>query len=136
MTVLTLRAIVFAFALVVAGEPGAFAESSTAINLPNEIGSYIAKCWQAPSTDPPSIIEVTVRLSFSRSGAVIGQPRVTYIRAPAQAGLREKIAMSVLAAIKACTPLPFTPALGQAIAGRMFALRLHSLPVSGRPRFV
>ena len=77
-----------------------------------------------------------MRLSFSRSGTVIGEPRVTYIRAPAQAGLREKIVSSVLAAVKACTPLPFTPALGAAIAGRMFAIRLNSLPLTGHQRFI
>jgi len=106
------------------------------ISRTSEIGDRLARCWEAPRTEPPQIIEVTVRLSFSRFGAVIGEPRVTYIRAPAQPGLREKIAISALAAIKACTPLPFTPALGQAIAGRMFAIRLNSLPLIGRQRFV
>ena len=100
----------------------------------SQIGERIAQCWQAPQIDPPQILEVTVRLSFSRTGAVIGQPRVVYVRAPAQAGLREKIAMSVLAAIKACTPLPFAPALGASIAGRIFAIRLNSLPLTGRQR--
>ena len=77
-----------------------------------------------------------MRLSFSRTGAVIGEPRITYISAPAHAGLREKITISVLAAIRACTPLPFTPALGEAIAGRMFAIRLNSLPLTGRQRLI
>ena len=84
--------------------------------------------------DPGQILEVTVRLAFSRTGAVIGEPRVAYIRAPAQAGLHEKIAASVLAAIRACTPLPFTASLGAAIAGRILAIHIRSLPLSGRPR--
>ena len=102
----------------------------------SQIGERLAQCWQAPQIEPPQIIEVTVRLSFSRTGAVIGQPRVVYIRAPAQAGLREKIAMSVLAAIKACTPLPFAPAFGASVAGRIFAIRLNSLPLTGRQRLI
>ncbi len=81
------------------------------------------------------MIEVTVRLSFNRAGVVIGEPRVTYIRAREQA-LRERIASSVFAAIKACTPLPFTPSLGAAIAGRMFVIRFNSLPLSGRKRLI
>jgi hypothetical protein len=78
------------------------------------------------------VIEVTVRLSFSRIGAVIGEPHVTYIRGPTKTELRIEIANSILAAIKACTPLPFTRALGEAIAGRMFAIRFNSLPLTGR----
>ena len=113
-----------------------FAKDNAPINLPRQIGERLAQCWQAPQTDPPQVIEVTVRLSFSRTGAVIGEPRVTYIRAPAETGLKEKITSSLLSAIKACTPLPFTPALGAAIAGRMFAIRFNSLPLSGRQRLI
>ena len=113
---------------------GAFAKDlePAPINLPSQIGERLARCWQAPRIEPPQIIEVTVRLSFSRTGAVIGEPRVTYIRAPIE--MRERIANSIFRAIKACTPLPFTPALGAAIAGRMFAIRFNSLPISGRQR--
>lgn len=129
------RAFLLAAAIIVGDWAGAFAEyGQLAINLPNEIGTRIAQCWQAPQMDPPQVVEVTVRLSFSRTGAVIGAPRVVYVR-PAKAGIREEIVTSALAAIKACTPLPFTPSLGAAIAGRMLAIRLQSLPVTGRPRF-
>ena len=69
-----------------------------------------------------------MRLSFSRSGALIGVPRITYIRGPAV--LREAIASSALTAVKTCTPLAFTPELGAAIAGRMLAIRLRALPAS------
>jgi hypothetical protein len=104
----------------------------TPVNRPSEIRERLARCWQAPRTESSQAIEVTVRLSFSRAGAVIGEPRVTYIHSPTE--MREKIAESILAAIKACTPLPFTPALGAAIAGRMFAIRFDSLPLTGRQR--
>jgi hypothetical protein len=121
-------------ALAFAGGPGAFAQSKVpAVSAPAEIARHISQCWKAPRTDPPQVIEVTVRLSFSRTGAVIGEPRVVYIGA-AEAKLREEIAASILAAIKACSPLPFTPSLGAAIAGRMFAIRFRSLPLSGRQR--
>ncbi len=106
------------------------------INLPGQIGERLAQCWEAPVTVPPQVIEVTVRLSFSRTGSVIGQPRVVYIHARGEGEFKEKITKSVLAAIKACTPLPFTPALGAAIAGRIFAIRLNSLPLTGRQRLI
>jgi hypothetical protein len=106
----------------------------TPLNLPGQIGGRIAQCWKAPRTQAARVIEVTVRLSFSSAGVPIGEPRVVYIRAPVEPGLREKIAASVLAAVKTCTPLPFTPSLGGAIAGRMLAIRFRSLPLSGPQR--
>jgi hypothetical protein len=106
------------------------------VNLPGQIAAGIERCWAPPRPEPPQEIEVTVRLSFSRTGAVIGEPRVTYVRAPDETGLREKITASILAAIKACTPLPFTPSLGAAIAGRMLAIRFRSLPLSRKQRSV
>ncbi len=114
---------------------GALAQDPPAtLTLPGQIGDRLSQCWTPPRTDPPRLIEVTVRLSFSRAGAIIGEPRVVYIRAPAEVGLKERIASSVRAAVKACTPLPFSPALGAAIAGRMFAIRFRSLPLSVRQR--
>jgi hypothetical protein len=114
------------------GGPEASAQAGEPLNLPGEIGGRIAQCWKAPRTETAQIVEVTVRLSFTRAGAVIGEPRVVYVRAPAEPGVRERIVDSVLAAVKACTPLPFTPALGAAIAGRMLAIRFRSLP--GAPK--
>ena len=81
----------------------AFAQDNPApVALPKEIGPRLAKCWTPPRSQPPELIEVTVRLSFSRSGALIGVPRITYIRGPAT--LREAIGASALAAVKTCSP--------------------------------
>jgi hypothetical protein len=109
---------------------------ATPLNLPSQIGGRIAQCWKAPRTGPGQIIEVTVRLRFSSAGFVTGEPRVVYIRPPAGPDLREKIAASILAAVRACTPLPFTPALGAAIAGRMLAIRFRSLAAPGKRQAV
>jgi hypothetical protein len=109
-------------------------ENAPPVNLPGQIGGRIAQCWKAPQAQAAQVIEVTVRLSFSSAGVPIGEPRVVYIRAPAEPGLREKIVASILAAVKNCTPLPFTPSLGDAIAGRVLAIRFRSLPLSGPQR--
>jgi len=104
------------------------------INLPREVSGQIARCWAPPQTDGPYVLEVTVRLSFSRAGEVIGAPRVAFIKAPVGQGVRRLVAASILAAVKACTPLKFTPSLSAAIAGRIFAIRFISLPVTGKPQ--
>ena len=38
--------------------------------------------------------------------------------------------------IKACTPLPFTPSLGAAIAGRMMAIRFNARPLTGKQQII
>ncbi len=113
---------------------GAETKSKALLNRPSEIGEWIVKCWRAPGAEPPQTIEATVRVRFSRSGAVIGEPRVVYVKPAGKPALKEEIAKSALAAVKACTPLPVSEKLGASIAGRMFAIRLNSLPVTGRLR--
>ena len=70
-----------------AAGPAEAGSSSQPINSPREIGGRIAGRWTPPRT--VEMLEVTVRLSFSRTGAVIGEPRVTYIKAPDEGGLKE-----------------------------------------------
>jgi len=91
------------------------------IDKPNGIANRIMTCWLPPTS--AAEMEVTVRVSFSRSGEVVGQPRITYVKAGSDDNLRKLISSSILKAIQACVPLRFTPGLGQAIAGRSFAIR-------------
>jgi hypothetical protein len=126
-----ISAVMFMLAKLTAGVSSTLAEENPAqINLPGQIAEHIAKCWKPPRTDPPSLIAVTIRISFSRAGAVIAEPFVTYVRAPDVPGLEEEAKRTLLAAVRACTPLPFTPFLGAAIAGRMFSIQFRSLPSS------
>ncbi len=85
-----------------------------------EIAPALAKCWRPPAVE--GVGEVTVRLSFDRRGAIIGAPRISYSRAvgPEQ---QRRLKDSLLAALARCAPLPVSPGLGAAIAGRIFAIR-------------
>ena len=83
----------------------------------------IQGCWRPPSGSGFSGQELTVRLSFKRSGDLLGKPRITYYRAGAQTERREPFATSVREALERCTPRPVTEGLGRAIAGRIFAIR-------------
>ena len=64
-----------------------------------------------------------MRLSFKRSGEVLGKPQITYFKAGGERHFQERFAASVMSAFAQCTPLPFTAALGSAIAGRPFTFR-------------
>lgn len=83
------------------------------------IATGIAACWRPPHDDD----QVTVRLSFTRDGAVIGEPRIVFARSSGGAADDSGLANSMLAAIRDCTPLHFSARLGSAIAGQVLDIR-------------
>jgi hypothetical protein len=102
-----------------------WAQASTADTLPpvvarvHGIATGIAACWRPPHDDD----QVTVRLSFTRDGAVIGEPRIVYARSSGGAADDSGLAQSMLAAIRECAPLHFSARLGSAIAGQALDIR-------------
>jgi hypothetical protein len=94
-----------------------------------QIFKAVQACWRPPAGSGYSGQEITLRLSFKRSGEVLGQPRITYYKAGTQAEQREPFRRAVREAFERCTPLPFTESLGRAIAGRIFSFRF----VDARP---
>jgi hypothetical protein len=89
----------------------------------------IQACWRMPAGSGFSGQEITVRLSFKRSGELLGKPRITYYKPGTEADRREPFANSVREAFDRCTPLPVTEGLGRALAGRIFSIRF----VDSRP---
>ncbi len=85
------------------------------LNVPRDVGRRIAACWRPPSEGD----EITLKMGFRADGTLLGRPRITYLKASGGPDGKAALANSVLAAIGAC-PLRFTPALGAAIAGRVF----------------
>ena len=73
-----------------------------------------------------------MRMSFRVDGSLIGPPMFSYVNAPPGSAMREDVTASILQAISNCTPLPFTAALGSAIAGRLFTIRFVSNPKPDR----
>jgi hypothetical protein len=90
------------------------------------VGRGIVQCWVPPASEVGRPIDVTVKLSFSRTGAVIGTPHVTFVGGKQSPEARQKIKDSIFEAVRQCTPLNFNPSLGAAIAGRMFMIRFFS----------
>jgi hypothetical protein len=68
-------------------------------------------------------MQMSVRLSFKRSGEMIGAPRVTYASPGVPPAARDAYHDAIRAALVRCIPLPFTPGLGGAVAGRPVAIR-------------
>ena len=93
----------------------------------------LQQCWKPPARSRGRTVDVTVLVSFTRSGAILGQPRVTYETEGASDNDRLAYRIAVMEALQRCTPMPFSQGLGGAVAGRPFAIRFWTHRNSPKP---
>ena len=87
-----------------------------------DIFAKLRSCWKPPPASRANLIDITVVVSFNREGAIIGHPKITHESEHATDNDRLIYRVAVMEALQRCTPLPFTEALGGAVAGRIFAI--------------
>jgi hypothetical protein len=89
-----------------------------------DLFAELRSCWSPP---PPDIslagMQMTVRFSFKRDGAIIAVPRMTFATAGVSADTRDTYLKAINASLDACVPLKFTGDLAGALAGRPIAIR-------------
>jgi hypothetical protein len=89
-----------------------------------EAFARLRTCWKPP---PPSRanpdVEITVIVSFTRDGNILGRPKITYESENATDNDRLEYRIAVMETLQRCTPMPFTEGMGGAVAGRPFAIR-------------
>jgi hypothetical protein len=90
-------------------------------------------CWKPPPLSRANPMDITVRLSFNREGNILGHPRITHESEHADDRDRLQYRIAVMEALQRCTPLPFTEALGGAIAGRPFAVPFRTRKSPPKP---
>lgn len=106
------------------GPGGTRSEKAGPVNTLRALFPVLAACWEAPEGLAKfERTEITARLSLRRDGSLLGVPRITFAQTPGDARAREVLTQATIAAIRRCTPVRITPALGGAIAGRPLALR-------------
>jgi hypothetical protein len=109
--------------LLMASISTAQAQSGQVDNI-KEAFARIRTCWRPP---PPSRanpeVEITVIVSFTRDGNILGRPKITYESENATDNDRIEYRIAVMETLQRCTPMPFTDAMGGAVAGRPFAIR-------------
>ena len=103
----------------------------------NTLGELVARlriCWKppAPSVAHPGI-DITVIVSFTRAGEILGHPRITYESEQADDNDRLMYRIAVMEALKRCTPMPFTQGMAGAVAGRPFAVQFHNRKLPPKP---
>jgi hypothetical protein len=95
------------------------------INTLNELGAALRACWIPPSLDRSRAgMQLTVQMSFRRNGELFGKPKITFESSGASDDERLAYRTAVADMLKRCASLPFTDALGNAVAGRPFTMRL------------
>lgn len=94
---------------------------ATPIATLRELGPALTACFRAPVRSAGS--EITVVLSLTRQGSVFGKPKITYAKLVGQPEDRRAFVEAALGALAACTPVPLTPGLGGAVAGRPLSIR-------------
>ena len=68
--------------------------------------------------------QMTIAFAMRRDGSVMGKPRITYSHLEGDAPAKQRFVASVERAVGSCLPIGVTPALGGAIAGRIFTITL------------
>jgi hypothetical protein len=106
------------------------AQSGPVDNL-KELFTRLGGCWRPPPRANP--IDITVLVSFNRSGDILGHPRITFESEQATDNDRLTYRTAVMEALQRCTPIPFTAGMAGAIAGRPIAIRFHNRKPTPQP---
>jgi len=91
------------------------------LNTLKDIGLALGICWTAhlpPVEQARPGMRVSVMLTFTKTGEILGEPRFTFVTREASPETRALYQRVAAAAIGTCTPLPFSEGLGNAVAGR------------------
>jgi len=96
------------------------------VNTIREAIAKIGSCWKPPPLSIANPIDITVIVSFNRSGEILGRPRITYESEQATDNDRLQYRIAVMEALQRCSPMPFTDSMAGAVAGRPFAVQFHN----------
>jgi hypothetical protein len=96
------------------------------------LGPYLGDCvnrkLSAAGTRHAGRREVTFTLSFRADGTLFGEPRRSYSFPDASGQEQQLFITETAAAIVSCAPLPFSKALGGAMAGRIYRFQYRLQP--------
>ena len=101
----------------------AFAQDAAPANTLADMSRQFSACMNRNPVGPAGS-QMTIAFAMRRDGSIFGKPRVTYSHFEGGAAQRDAFTAAVRQAIDACLPLKVTPALGAAIAGRIFTVTL------------
>jgi hypothetical protein len=104
------------------------------VNTLKEVFARLGQCWKPPTAAGINPIDITVVVSFNRSGAIMGRPKITYESAQATDNDRVAYRVAVMETLQRCTPMPFTETMAGAVAGHPFAVLFRSVKPQGEKK--
>jgi hypothetical protein len=97
--------------------------ANTLMDMRRQFGACMARKPLGPAGS-----QLTIMFMMKRDGSIFGKPRITFSHLEGDEQARRRFVDDAERAITACLPFKVTPALGGAIAGRLFSVTL------GRPK--
>ena len=97
-----------------------------------EMFARIGSCWRTPAS-AAALIDITVMVSFDRSGNILGKPKITYESEQTTDNDRLLYRIAVMEALQRCTPMPFTEGMAGASAGRPVTIRFMNRKPPPKP---
>ena len=119
------KAYIAAALLPIVAVVGARAEDKQ-VNTIKEVIEHLGTCWKPPPASRAKAMDITIIVSFNRSGAIMGRPRITYESPEADDNDRLAYRVAVMETLQRCTPMPFTESMAGAVAGHPFAIKFHN----------
>ena len=103
------------------------------VNTIKDVFAYLGTCWKPPPPSRAKPMDITIIVSFNRSGVIMGHPRITYESPEATDDDRLAYRVAVMEALQRCTPMPFTESMAGFIAGRPFAVQFRNRKLPPQP---
>src|SRR5215471_9563830 len=95
-------------ALLLIAALGAARAEDKQVNTIKEVFARLGTCWKPPPASRAKAMDITIIVSFNRSGAIMGHPRITYESPEATDRDRLVYRVAVMEALQRCAPMPFT----------------------------
>jgi len=120
------RSVLMSMILLAAAAPAAHAQQDR-VNTIKDVFARLYTCWKPPPPARANPMDITVIVSFNRSGEILGRPKITFESAEASDNDRLAYRLAVMETLQRCTPMPFTEAMGGAVAGHPFTVQFRTL---------
>jgi hypothetical protein len=91
-----------------------------------DVFTKLFSCWKPPPASKANPMDITVLVSFNRSGVIMGRPKITYESPKATDSDRLAYRVAVMEALQRCSPMPFTDAMAGAVAGHPFTIQFRN----------
>jgi hypothetical protein len=96
------------------------------VNTIRDVFEKLVGCWKPPPPSRAHPMDITVLVSFNRSGAIMGHPRITFESPKATDDDRLAYRVAVMEALQRCSPMPFTETMAAAVAGHPFTIQFRN----------